>query len=168
MGGSCQWAVFLGPDLLSSFVVAVVTVQRSSVPSLVSPCACPQSFATEGLPSHLASLCGLWHGKQAVAPFLLVFLQKIWRRRAVSGTVPWQASLPPICRFICHGVVLVVRRACRSVWKSGECRRGCGGKTELGSVVMESLGPDQPFMLSGKCRQVLVAVIQSMWRVTCV
>ena len=76
--------------------------------------------------------------------------------------------LPPICRFICHGVVLVVRRACRSVWKSGECRRGCGGKTELGSVVMESLGPDQPFMLSGKCRQVLVAVIQSMWRVTCV
>ncbi len=109
--------VFLGPDLLSSFVVAVVTVQRSSVPSLVSPCACPQSFATEGLPSHLASLCGLWHGKQAVAPFLLVLLQKIWRRRTVSGTVPWQASLPPICRFICHGVVLVVRRACRSVWK---------------------------------------------------
>ena len=101
-GGFCQrhgWEmpvgcglgpVFLGPDLLSSFVVAVVTVQRSPVPSLVSPCACPQSFATEGLPSHLASLCGLWHGKQAVAPFLLVFLQKIWRRRTVSGTVPRQ------------------------------------------------------------------------------
>ena len=36
--------VFLVPDLLSSFVVAVVTVQRSSVPSLVSPCVCPQVF----------------------------------------------------------------------------------------------------------------------------
>ena len=46
--------------------------------------------------------------------------------------------------------------------------RGCGGKTELGSVVMESLGPELPFMLSGKWRQVLVAVIQSMWRGTCV
>ena len=112
--------------------------------------ACPQSFATEGLPSHSASLCELWHGKQAVAPFLLVLLQKIWRRRTVSGTVPWQASHPAICRFICHGVVLVVRCACRSVWKSGECRRGCGGKTELGCLEMGSLGPEQPFMLLGK------------------
>ncbi len=37
--------VFLGPDLLCSFVVAVVTVQRSSVPSMVSCCACPQAFS---------------------------------------------------------------------------------------------------------------------------
>ena len=71
--------------------------------------------------------------------------------------------LLPICRFICHGVVLVVRRACRSVWKSGECRRGCGGKTELGSMLMEGQGPELPFMLSGKWRLVLVAVMQGKW-----
>ena len=64
--------------------------------------------------------------------------------------------------------MLVVRRACRSVWKSGECRRGCGGKTELGCLEMGSLGPEQPFMLLGKWRLVLVAVIQARWWGTCV
>ena len=106
--GRALGAVFLGRDLLSSFVVAVVSVQRSSVQRMVSPSACPQSFAIEGIPYLYPSLCGLWHGKQAVPPFLLVFLQEFWRRRTVSGTVPCKASLPPVCRFICHGVVLVV------------------------------------------------------------
>ena len=78
------------------------------------------------------------------------------------------ASLPPVCRFICHGVALVVRRACSSVWKRCEYWRGCGGKTELGSMEMESLGPEQPFMLSGKWRLVLVAVIQCKRWGTCV
>ena len=42
-------------------------------------------------------------------PFLLFFLQKFWRRRTVSVTVPWQViPSTDVCRFICHGVVLVV------------------------------------------------------------
>ncbi len=41
--------------------------------------------------------------------------------------------------------------------------RGCGGKTELGSMVMESLGPEPHFMLLGKWRLVLVAAIQARW-----
>ena len=51
--------------------------------------ACRQSFATEGLPYLSPSLCGLWHGKQGAPQFLLVFLKRLWRRRKVSGTVPW-------------------------------------------------------------------------------
>ena len=69
--------------------------------------ACPQSFATEGLPYLSPSLCGLWHGKQGAPQFLLVFLKRLWRRRMVSGTVPWHGipstSMPIYLSRCCAG-----------------------------------------------------------------